>query len=169
MALSGDFIAFVVLASAVVFGVLTFLSTGVIVHRVVALALSFLAMAGLFVLLDAELIAGIQVLVYAGAVSIVIVFALMLTRSDTHKPRAPFWRAVAALVGCGAFGGIVWAVLLERTTEVAPIDALQFAVRDVGVLLFGRYALALEIVSVLLTVALIGAIVIAQKQKGGAQ
>ncbi|MBU6145417.1 MAG: NADH-quinone oxidoreductase subunit J [Paenibacillaceae bacterium] len=169
MALSGDFIAFVVLASAIVFGVLTFLGSGVIVHRVVALALSFLGMAGLFVLLGAELIAGIQVLVYAGAVSIVIVFALMLTPSHTHKPRTPTWRALAALVGCGAFGGIIWAVLLERTTNGTPTDALEFAVRDVGVLLFGRYALALEIVSVLLTVALIGAIVIGQKQKGGAQ
>ncbi len=139
-----------------------------IVHSVLFLALTFIAMAGLFLTLDADFIAAVQVLVYAGAVCIMVVFGIMLIQRADMKATNLFNRqlftggGVVALVValCAVFAGrTAWAEMVAA--EAVPEGTVQF----IGALLMSKYVIPFEVAALLLLVALIGAIVLARDEE----
>lgn len=134
-----------------------------LVHCALALVLAFGGLAALYLQLGAQFVGFAQILVYIGAVAILIVFAILLTRSH-EPPRQPIFSAAWA-VGLG-IAVAVFAVLaatilssqaLPRVTPPAPAAT----VRQLGDQLMTNYILPLEVVGLLLTAALIGAVIIA--------
>lgn len=160
---------------AVAFGFFTILilggAIGVVTNRNLVrgamwLMVSLFGVAGYFVLLSAPFLAAVQILVYIGAIGILITFAVMLTRSMTNlpEPNNRQWWA-AALVSLGAFVFVVAAVIVPLwgdTTE--PASEIVATTADLGVALVSgdQYVLPFEVASLLLTAAMIGAIVIAR-------
>ena len=132
-----------------------------VIYSAVALLVALLAAAGLFVVLYAPFLAMVQVLLYGGAVIIVLFFAVMLTRrpDDPQKLDNPQWplALVAAALVFGAFAAIL---LGARWVTKAPGPAPDLAA--LGDSLFTQWAVPFEIASLLLLVALMGAIIIAR-------
>jgi NADH-quinone oxidoreductase subunit J len=139
------------------------------VHCALALTVAFAGLAFLYLNLDAQFAGFAQILVYIGAVAILVVFAILLTKgSETPKDGvfSKTWLA-GLVVAAGVFAVLGWAVLetapmLPRAT-VAP----AVTVGQIGNALVDRYVLPLEIVAVVLTVALIGAVIVAMHTKEG--
>jgi NADH-quinone oxidoreductase subunit J len=108
-----------------------------------------------------------QVLVYVGAVAILVVFAVLLTRGAEPTAQSifsPSW-LWSSIVSVAVFGVLAWAI---RTSAVArrnlPLQP-EATVKQIGDALMSRYALPLEVIGLLLTVALIGAVTIAMREK----
>jgi NADH-quinone oxidoreductase subunit J len=130
------------------------------------LILAFAGIAGLFVLLNAEFLAIVQVLVYIGAIAILIIFAIMLSRGvmDPNEPRFNNqWRVVIG------FGALLFVALAAIVTRIAwPVDVVAVppdAIQQLGADFVGPYVIPFEAASVLLVSALIGAIIIAREQE----
>ena len=130
----------------------------------IALMVSFASLAGIYVMLGNPIVAATQVLVYIGAISVLILFAIMLTQTKNAPTKLVFqtqaWVAAIAAVVVGAV--IVGAVL--ATTWPAETQRLATSTTAVGKLLFHDYVLQFEVVSVLLTVAVIGAVFLARRE-----
>ena len=165
---NGIVVAFWVLSAVTIGASLAVFLSRNLVHAIVFLILAFLGMAGLFVTLSADFIAVAQVLIYAGAISVLLVFAVMLTplasRDNGNSlyvvPGVLSGLAVAALVGFVSFEAD-WGAL---TGAAADERAYGATVEVIGDLLIGRYVLAFEIASVLLLFALLGAIVLVHER-----
>ncbi|SDY78598.1 NADH dehydrogenase subunit J [Micromonospora pattaloongensis] len=124
------------------------------------------AVAGLYLVLTAELVAWVQVLIYVGAVVVLLLFAVMLTRApigasdDLDRPGWP-----AALVGGGA--GLGLAVLLVDAFRWSTVELPEAGTAErLGAIVFGSWVLPFELLSVLLLAALIGAIVLSRPEIG---
>ncbi len=148
-----------------------------IVHAALALIVVFAAAAGVYILLNAEFIAIVQVLIYAGAVTILILFAIMLTQhsmsSNSNPVSTQWWLAafICFLLG----GGIIYAVGHSVMVVGSPTSSVNLAsagaaggtVVRLGQLLYSpfsySYVLPFEIASVVLLVAIVGAIIIGRE------
>ncbi len=131
-----------------------------VVHAALFLLLSLLAVAGLYLLVFAEFLALVQVLIYGGAIVIVLLFAIMLTRSDEY-PRIsdnPQW-PLAIVAALAVFGVLAAAFLWKRPPDTG---AEGPGLTVIGESLFTQWAVPFEVASIVLLVALIGAIVIAR-------
>ena len=167
--MSYEEVIFYFVAALTVFGALGVVLARNIVHCALFLVLALLAVAGIFILLSAEFLAIVQVLIYGGAVTILILFAMMLTRvrdlpsaaGGLDGPQRPF-----AALAAGAFMGlsILAAVSTEWPGETEEITLVPF--RDLGESLFRNWAAPFEIASLVLLVALIGAIILARGEEG---
>jgi len=133
-----------------------------VVHAALFLLTSMAGVAAAFVLLYAEFLALVQVLIYGGAIVIVILFALMLTRHGEFQVTAEHRRwPVAAVASIALFGLLAASVVLDdraRGTDAR----VGVGINRLGAELFERWAVPFEIASILLLVAMIGAIVIAR-------
>jgi len=130
------------------------------------LVLTFFGIAGLFVLLNAEFLAVAQVLIYVGAISTLIIFAIMLSRGVMDPKARRFndqWGVVAG------FAAILFVLLATILTRVQwPVDVGEVpadAISRIGADLVGPYVIPFEVASVLLVAAMIGAIVIARERE----
>ena len=115
--------------------------------------------------LDAQFVGFAQILVYVGAVAILIVFAVLLTRSDATPNQAilaPGW-IVGILVSAVVFATLGWAALNSPGLPKQMPPAPEATVKNIGDLLMTRYVLPLEVIGLLLTAALIGAVIIAMR------
>lgn len=154
-------VAFVLLG-AIALGAGAFaVTTPRVVHAALWLAVSLAAVAGVFLVLTAELLVWIQVLIYVGAVVVLVLFALMLTRAPTGPaPGAPRHRLIIAGCVAAATAAVLLGTLLgtlggERIDlDAAPIGTAE----ELGGALFSGWVLPFEALSVLLLAALIGAI-----------
>jgi len=161
-------IAFWIIATLTVIAALAAVLLRNLVHCALSLSLTFAGLAVLFLQLDAQFAGFAQILVYVGAVAILVVFAILLTRSsETPKDGgvfSPTWiagLAVAAAVFATVAGAIVYSVNgLPNVQAVSSVTVLQ-----IGQALMSRYVLPLEIVALLLTAATIGAVIIAMHEK----
>ena len=138
-----------------------------LVHSVLALTISFSGLAAVYLLLDAQFVGLAQILVYVGAVAILIVFAVLLTREPSGKIQpivSPNW-AASGVVVLAVFGILAWAVLHSSVTQSAAAVPVDTSMQAIGKALMVQYAIPLEIVGVLLTVALIGAVTIAVQER----
>jgi NADH-quinone oxidoreductase subunit J len=139
-----------------------------IVHAALFLILSLLMVAGFYILLSNEFLALVQVLIYAGTVGVLLLFGLMLTRGrDQNLPSV----AMGAQWPAGLLASVVlMAVLLTAVLDVEwPRDIGEVTLININTLggaLFRDWLLPFELVSVVLTVALIGAVVIAHSEEG---
>ncbi len=157
-------ITFWVLAIIAVFGALVAVRRRNLIHGVFALMIFFAALAGLFLLLLAEFIAAVQILVYIGAVGILLLFAIMLTERVTGDDgrrvtaRGWFWGLVAAVS--------VFVFLLLPAIQEADLpesaQSIQPSVEALGHKLMDPYVVTLEVLALLLTASLIGAVAAAQ-------
>ena len=151
---------FILLAVVTLAGGLGVVVTRNVVHAALALLVSLLAVAGVYLILFAEFLALVQVLIYGGAIVIVLLFAIMLTRTSEY-PRISDNRQwplgiAAALALLAVLGASFW---ISQPASGGPESA---ALGDLANSLFTRWAIPFEVASLVLLVALIGAIVIAR-------
>ena len=134
-------------------------------HSAVFLAFTFIGVAGLYLLLEAEFLAGIQILVYVGAIVTLIVFAIMVSR-DLMNPKARTvnrqWGA-AAVVAALIFVALVVAVL-QVPWGPAAISTQTNLTAALGTAMVGDYLLPFEVISVVLLAALVGSIILARER-----
>lgn len=154
-------ISFYILAAFTIISALCAMSLRNLIHCALCLALTFLGVAGLFLHMNAGFVAFAQVLVYVGAVAILIVFAILLTRSSEQ----PETRRASNLVLSIPLAIVVAAILINAisstTLPVAASAATAPAVREIGLALMTSHVIPLEVIGLLLTVALLGAVVLA--------
>lgn len=152
-------------------GLLAVTSTRV-VHAALWLGVCLGALAGVYLVLGSEVVALVQLLVYVGAVVVLVLFALMLTRAptapgdDLDSP-VPV-RVLAALVAAGSTA-LVLGALLPLEPRVIDRDVLHGTARALGSVLFSSWVLAFELLSVLLLAALIAAIAVSRGSDGGSR
>ncbi|MBX3747455.1 MAG: NADH-quinone oxidoreductase subunit J [Verrucomicrobiae bacterium] len=138
------------------------------VHCALCLVVTFVGLAGVFLGLGAEFLGLAQVLVYVGAVAILLVFVLLLTRSEDGETPSRWqegWRWGAA--GGVAVTLVLVAVVLRPGLAVREVPAERPGVVDLGEALMTDYVLPLQVVGVLLTASMIGAAIIALRPRGG--
>jgi NADH:ubiquinone oxidoreductase subunit 6 (subunit J) len=138
-----------------------------IVRSGLAMILAFAALAGIYVLAGAVVVAAAQVLIYIGAISVLILFAIMLTQSKSGPLELVFHRQAWA----GALAAVGFAILLIAAVINTPWplivdERLHSDTREVALLLFNDplYVFSLQIIAVLLTAAVIGAVFLAKKE-----
>jgi NADH-quinone oxidoreductase subunit J len=166
-----DVIAFYAFAAITVLASLLVIGQGNPMHSVMLLIVSFGALAGLYVLLDAPFTAVTQIIVYAGAIMVLFLFVVMLLNVPREEPAPP---AISAWLGpTGMRMGVVLSVLLgaEVVWALLRVGMTQgtsaASVSDVGLIgraLFTRHAFAFEATSILILVAMVGAVVLAGKE-----
>lgn len=134
-----------------------------LVHSVLFLALTLVATAGVYLFLEAEFLAGVQVLLYAGGVAVLTIFAVMLTRkTDEGQPVHGRGNYLRGGVAAGGIGLVLAAFILDAPVLAAPAKVATIA--ELGKGFWGEYLLAFETLSLLLVAVMIGAIVIARKE-----
>ena len=140
-----------------------------LVYSVSGLALCFAGLSGLYLFLNSPFLALMQILIYVGAVCVMIMFALMLADALDQKPAA---RSRGLLAGIASFLvagmlAVALVLLLGRTawmTRAAPVNT--GSVQDLGHALLVRYGFAFELISVVLLLAILGALVVARSGRG---
>ena len=154
---------FIVLAVLTIGGALGVVVTRNVVHAALALLLSLVAVAGVYLILFAEFLALVQVLIYGGAIIIVLLFAIMLTRSADY-PRVTDNKQwpLAALASLAFLGVLAPSFLINR---VEGTESQNASFTGIGESLFTTWAVPFEIASLVLLVALIGAIIIARSDE----
>jgi NADH:ubiquinone oxidoreductase subunit 6 (subunit J) len=160
-------IAFVILTVMLVASSLAVVLLPRIVHSALALVLFFLVISGVYVLLQAEFIAATQIIIYVGAITVLFLFAIMLTHhsyAPDSNPGNGQWPAAAivAVLTLGTFGAVLNAQPLPTSNAATP-GGVADVTRTLGQLLMGPFVLPFEIAGVLLLAAMIGAIVIARE------
>ena len=135
-----------------------------LIHAAFCLAAAFVGIAAFYFYLGAEFVGLVQIFVYVGAVAILIVFTILLTRREADKDRTFNW---SGLVVAGAvFAGLLWAILRSPATAAAATPILQpLTVRRIGEVLMTDYVWPLQCVGVILTAALLGALVLVIEEK----
>jgi NADH-quinone oxidoreductase subunit J len=161
------YIVFVILSAVALVGAVGAVTSRNIFHSALFLVLSFIGVAGFYVLLEAELLAMIQLLVYVGAIAILIIFAIMLSRrlmSSEFKARNEQWilALLAAVVLFAVLAVVLWFVQWPTAQAEAPTDAIVM----LGEALVSpdQFLLPFEVASVLLLVALVGAVIVAREK-----
>ena len=157
-------IAFYVLAAHIIVAALLVVCLRNIVHSVLWLAVCFVAMAGLFLTLNADFLAAVQVMVYAGAVCIMVVFGIMLIRRTDMGHTNLFNGQTKIAGGVVALVIILCGALSARTQWVLSTDKVpDKTVENIATLLLSKYVVPFEVAALLLLVALIGAIILAKE------
>jgi NAD(P)H-quinone oxidoreductase subunit 6 len=159
-------VCFALLSATVVFGALGVVLLPNIVYSAFLLAGVFLAVSGLYLLLNASFVAAAQILVYVGAVNVLILFAIMLVNKKENLAAIPglaLRRALSALVCAGLFGLLLRVVFTTPWALPGPVPVGEEATIRIGEHLFSDYLLPFELASVLLLMAMIGAIVLARR------
>ncbi len=157
-------IAFAVIAVGMIVAAFRVVTTNNVVHAALYLVGTLLGAAAIFVLLLAEFVAWVQVLVYVGAVVVLMLFGLMLTRApigvanfDNNQ------RLLAALCAGSVFGVSSWIMIEAFKGQEISLGDEGTLTRSIGELIFSSFVLPFEVVSVLLLAALVGAVVIARR------
>jgi NADH-quinone oxidoreductase subunit J len=143
-----------------------------LVHCALALTVAFAGLGGLYVALGAQFVGLAQVLVYAGAVAILIVFAVLLVRErDEEERRAIRWgNAISGIVVAAlVFASIARCILSSAGLRHAAPAAPAAGIREIGIVMMRDYVLPLEIVGVLLTAAMLGAVILALRERSVVQ
>jgi NADH:ubiquinone oxidoreductase subunit 6 (subunit J) len=161
-------VVFWILAVITVLGGLASVTLKNTVHCALALTAAFAGLALLFLQLDAQFAGFAQILVYIGAVAILVVFAILLTRGSQTPIEAVFSRTwfTGLLIAAGSFAVLGWAILHSNAALPHETAAPAITVQQIGNALMGHYVLPLEIVALLLTSAMLGAVIVALHEKG---
>lgn len=161
--ISGPLIVFYLLSSISLIGALGVVISRNVIYACFLLLLSLMGIAGIYLLLLAEFLALVQILIYGGAIIIVVLFVIMLTRvhevrSISDNPQKP----VAVVTSVSIFGMMAVGIV-NSNIEVKERSSIAFT--DLGKSLFTQWAIPFEVASLVLLVALIGAIVIARPRE----
>lgn len=158
-------IAFFVLAAIAVVAAIGIVRADNIIHAILSHIVTLICIAALYILLGAEFVAGVQVMIYAGAVTIMLLFSMMLTKVATGGTKTlDYPQVTPALLVAGLF--LFLNVYSIRTTKWhTAMSKAVFTPAEVGRVLFKYYVLPFEIVSVILLAALVGAVTLARKEE----
>ncbi|RRN74958.1 NADH-quinone oxidoreductase subunit J [Peribacillus simplex] len=164
MSLSGELIAFFGLALVAILGGVLLITLTKVVHMVIALVFTFLSIAGIYMVLSAEFVAIVQILIYSGAITIVMLFGIMLTKhQENDAPAKGGWGKFSLLAAIAGFAVAVYLGIYNLDIPVQPTALHEENTKQIGIELFSKYVIPFEVMSVLLLVALVGAIVLAKK------
>ncbi len=159
---------FWILSAITVLGALFAITLRNLIHCVLSLILFFLGIAGHYFLLRADFLGAVQILIYIGAVAVLMLFAIMLTRHVTgdEGPRevlgGKWWAGMGTAI---IIAGLLWAIIRkDQLANVLPISGAQTSVVEIGKALVADWVVPFEAMAVLLTAALIGAVVIALEE-----
>lgn len=162
---------FLILALLTLAGGVAAMTLRRLVHCALALTVAFAGLAALYLNLGAEFAGLAQLLVYVGAIAILIVFAILLTRGgdDVSEPSFSPAGLGGAVIALAVFAVLAWAVATSRlahpaSTPPAPSASMQ----QIGIALMQRYVLPLEVIALMLTAAMIGAVILALREKRAA-
>jgi NADH-quinone oxidoreductase subunit J len=136
-----------------------------IIRSVAGLALCCIGLAGLYYFLNSPFLALMEILIYVGAVCVTIIFGVMLSETDEPKPqgkpgRERWWAAIAALVSVAIFWGLAH-TSLYGAWPVAGAPETDGSIQTIGVSLLTTYSLPFELISLVLLVAILGALTLA--------
>jgi NADH-quinone oxidoreductase subunit J len=134
-----------------------------LMRAALSLAVAFVGIAAFYFLLGAEFVGLVQVFIYVGAVAVLIVFTILLTRRDAKTPDHFKW--TGAVVAIAVFAGLTWAVLNTPGLSVAPRQIGLLTVKRIGEVLLTDYVWPLQCVGLLLTAALIGALILVMEER----
>jgi NADH-quinone oxidoreductase subunit J len=164
-------IAFAIIAALTVVSAVAAMSLRNLVHCALCLAVTLAGIAALYLQLGAAFVGWAQILVYIGAVAILVVFAILLTRSSegTSQPIMSSYWGVGVAIAVLVFGVLAKAIFSSTLAGQLPPDKADPTVREIGNQLMTRYVLPLEVIGLLLTAAAIGAVIIAMKDPGKSQ
>jgi NADH-quinone oxidoreductase subunit J len=158
-------ILFYLVAALILFGAAGVVLSRNIVYAAVGLLLTMLGTAGLFILVFAEFLALVQVLIYGGAVVVLILFAIMLTRIDDFRNLTDNGQQlVAGLVSIIVVVTLIAAIL---TTSIEQTLLRGVGIQELGIVLFSDWAIPFEIASLVLLMCLIGSVVLVKRGEGG--
>jgi len=165
VSLSGEFIAFIVLALVAIGGAILMINLEKVIHMVVALVFTFVSIAGIYILLHAEFLAAVQILIYSGAITILMLFGIMLTKHNDVSENLSMsaFRKLIVLISILGFGIAMYLGIYNLDFGVQETTLHVDNTEQIGIELFAKYVIPFELTSVVLLVALIGAIVLAKK------
>ena len=134
-----------------------------LMHAALCLPLALVGIASFFFLLGAEFVGLALVFIYVGAVAVLIVFTILLTRRGVGKDLGFHW--VGALIALAVFSGLTWSILQTQSLSIVPPHIRALTVRKIGETLMTGYVWPLQCIGVLLTAALIGALILVMEEK----
>jgi len=168
--MSIDMILFLGIAVIAVATAISMLVSRSAVYSALFLVLNFVTIAALYLLLNAAFIAVVQITVYAGAIMVLFLFVIMLlgTEEEQIGKRIPWQMPVAIVLGLGLAAELGYVLLTGQPGNAGPLEAvgIEFgSPASVGRVLFSEYLIPFEITSILLLVAMVGAILLTVKRK----
>jgi NADH-quinone oxidoreductase subunit J len=161
-------VAFILIAAVTLGSAIAAMSLRNLVHCALCTVLTFAGLAAMYLQLNAQFVGFAQILVYVGAVAILILFAVLLTRNSETQPNAriasPSW-VIGILVALSVSGTLIYSVIKSTQLARALSPAPDATVKKIGEQLMTNYVLPLEVIALLLTAAMIGAVIIAMREK----
>jgi NADH-quinone oxidoreductase subunit J len=156
-------VAFLIIAIITHSGALAAATLRKLIHAALCLVIAFVGLAAYFFLLGAEFVGLVQVFVYVGAVAVLIVFTILLTRREVNGSRGINWGG--AIVALAVFGGLFWTILKTKSLAIPAPQIEPLTVKRIGEVLMTNYVWPLQCVGLVLTAALIGALVLVMEEK----
>lgn len=161
-------VLFYTMAFVVIFGALMMVANKNILYSALSMILCFIGVAGIYATLQLSFFAVVQLMVYVGAITILVLFAILLTRhphGDIDNTNRFSGNAVGAgIVSIGI--AIIMSIVIRSIPLVTPVELNASLMQLLGIEIFGTYLLPVELVAILLLVGLIGAIVIGKEDDG---
>ena len=155
--------AFIVIAIFTLSGALAAACLRKLIHAALCLVLAFVGLAAFYFLLGAEFVGLVQVFVYVGAVAVLIVFTILLTRREDEETSGFNWGS--ALVALVVFAGLLWTILKTSSVSVTAPAIEALTIKRIGEVLMTNYVWPLQCIGLLLTAALIGALVLVMEER----
>jgi len=155
--------AFLVIAILTLAGALAAATLPKLIHAALCLVVTFFGIAALYFFLGAEFVGLVQVFVYVGAVAVLIVFTILLTRRESETTGPFNWGGV--VIAVAVFCGLTWAILHTSALPQAAPQIEALTVKRIGEVLMTDYVWPLQCVGLLLTAALLGALVLVMEEK----
>jgi len=156
-------LAFILIAIVTVAAALAAATLRSLMHAALSFAVALVGIAAFFFLLGAEFVGLALVFIYIGAVAVLIVFTILLTRRNVGKTRGFNW--AGAIVAAAVFGGLILAILKTQSLAIVAPHVPRLTVKQIGAALMTGYVWPLQCVGVLLTAALIGALILVIEEK----
>ena len=156
--------AFLVIAIITLSGALAAAILPKLIHAALSLVIVFVGVASYFFLLGAEFVGLVQIFVYIGAVAVLIVFTILLTRRDVTGEGGFNWSG--AIVALAVFSGLLWTILKTKSLAISAPQMESLTVKQLGEALMTNFVWPLQCVGLLLTAALIGALILVMEEKG---
>lgn len=162
----GESIVMIILSIFIISGAVFMINFTKVIHMVLALATTFIGLAGLFIVLDAEFVGFVQILIYGGAITILMLFGIMMTKhDDEEKPVKRPLHNVLLIIGVLALFGVLYFSIQWAEFPGPELNASQDNTKALGELFFNDFAIPMELVAVLIMVSFIGAIALAKREE----
>jgi NADH-quinone oxidoreductase subunit J len=156
-------VAFLIIAIITLSGAFAAATLRKLIHAALCLVIAFVGLAAYFFLLGAEFVGLVQVFVYVGAVAVLIVFTILLTRREVNGTGGINWSG--AIVALAVFGGLLWTILKTKSLAIPAPQIEPLTVKRIGEVLMTDFVWPLQCIGLILTAALIGALVLVMEEK----